>query len=473
MFTVINPANGKCTTLPILNLGSQYARNFHLLSWFAFSPLIPQAVKSDLHLSQIQIGDSNIVSLSATLLLRIIIGPLVDRFGPRLTMASILLVGAIPSALAATVTTPSGLYIIRFFIVPVADTSTGILGATFVPCQAWTTAFYDIPIVGRANALVAGWGNVGGGFTFIIMLALYDRLRTDGLSVAKAWRAAFPIVPLPSLIFVAVLTIVFGTDHPNGKWANRHLPPPPQVALTESDEAKKESEVEVQQLDDDNTRLAQETMTEVLTNPMTWLPALAYTITFGFELAMDANLSNILFALYSSPTFGQTKAGYQPDTEGTVDQIASVYGLLNIFARPVGPSTSSDMYPLLTHILTIPTSHQAGTSGTPYTATTASAPRNPSSSSQASSRASWPSPSASTSTLAHTQTVSHVPPAGGHLLKLFFFGVGTPGSVGRDRAHGPLGHGGRDRERRGVLARAALQPALERIHGPSPPPSLL
>ncbi|THG93793.1 hypothetical protein EW026_g7541, partial [Hermanssonia centrifuga] len=254
------PRQPVCSQLHLSWLGFWVA----FLSWFAFSPLIPQAVKSDLHLSQIQIGDSNIVSLSATLLLRIIIGPLVDRFGPRLTMASILLVGAIPSALAATVTTPSGLYIIRFFI--------GILGATFVPCQAWTTAFYDLPIVGRANALVAGWGNAGGGFTFIIMLALYDRLRTDGLSVAKAWRAAFPIVPLPSLIFVAVLTIVFGTDHPN--------------------------------------------------------------VTFGFELAMDANLSNILFALYSSPTFGQTKAGY----------IASVYGLLNIFARPVGGYLGDAVY---------------------------------------------------------------------------------------------------------------------------------
>ena len=66
----------------------------------------------------------------------------------------------------------------------------GILGGTFVPCQAWTTAFYDTKVVGRANALVGGWGNSGGGFTFIIMVGLYDRLRRDGLSIHSAWRCA-------------------------------------------------------------------------------------------------------------------------------------------------------------------------------------------------------------------------------------------------------------------------------------------
>lgn len=74
-------------------------------------------------------------------------------------MAGILVIGAIPSGLAGTVTSAGGLYAIRFFI--------GILGATFVPCQAWTTCFFDKSVVGRANALVGGWGNAGGGVVFL------------------------------------------------------------------------------------------------------------------------------------------------------------------------------------------------------------------------------------------------------------------------------------------------------------------
>lgn len=106
----------------------------------------------------------------------------------------------------------------------VTNVDTGILGGTFVPCQAWTTTFYDTKIVGRVNALVGGWGNAGGGFTFIIMLGLYNRLRDDGLSAHKAWRASFAIIPVPILLCVALITLVFGTDHPNGKWADRHKP---------------------------------------------------------------------------------------------------------------------------------------------------------------------------------------------------------------------------------------------------------
>jgi NNP family nitrate/nitrite transporter-like MFS transporter len=126
-------------------------------------------------------------------------------------MAAVLIVGAIPSGLAGTASKAEHLYVLRFFI--------GILGATFVPCQSWTTAFYDKNVVGTANALVGGWGNLGGGVsripifrqpvdprlfflllnwmdldlqvTFVVMTALFQRLLDDGLRQHVAWRASF------------------------------------------------------------------------------------------------------------------------------------------------------------------------------------------------------------------------------------------------------------------------------------------
>lgn len=149
-------------------------------------------------------------------------------------MAGLLIIGAIPSGLAGTISTAQGLYIVRFFI--------GILGATFVSCQAWNTAFFDKNVVGRgetlfkkiecvgysniveftANALGAGWGNAGGGFTFIIMIALFNQLLADGMSPHVAWRVAFAIVPVPILLSVAAAILMFGTDHPAGKWSDRY-----------------------------------------------------------------------------------------------------------------------------------------------------------------------------------------------------------------------------------------------------------
>jgi NNP family nitrate/nitrite transporter-like MFS transporter len=163
-------------------------------------------------------------------------------------MASVLIVGAIPSGLAGTVTSVNGLYVIRFFI--------GILGgeseftsylpnslrftdfcshsecsATFVPCLAWTTAFFDKNIVGTANGLVGGWGNMGGGVTFIVMVALFQSLVDQrGFTPAAAWRTSFAVVPVPILLFVAFITLYYGTDCPAGDWSARHTLPASAIA---------------------------------------------------------------------------------------------------------------------------------------------------------------------------------------------------------------------------------------------------
>ncbi|KAG1736105.1 major facilitator superfamily domain-containing protein [Suillus paluster] len=349
---VINPINQKCTTVPVFSLNNQYSRNFHLswlgffvafLSWFAFSPLIPDAIKTDLKLTSAEVGNSNIVSLCSTLIVRVISGPLVDRYGPRKVMAGLLIIGAIPSGLAGTASTVNGLYIVRFFI--------GILGGTFVSCQAWNTVFFDKNVVGTANALGGGWGNSGGGFTFIIMIALFNQLLADGMSPHVAWRAAFAIVPVPILLSVAVATLIFGTDHPAGKWSDRHKVVAPAFdgqAITNSNNTntkfgghfetgdEKNIQVTISAISDENIVSELDTAVnkpvtlnlayEVISNPLTWLPSLAYMTTFGYELAIDANLANVLFTLLKSPTFGQTKAGY----------IAGIYGLLNVFSRPLG-----------------------------------------------------------------------------------------------------------------------------------------
>lgn len=100
------------------------------------------------------------MGLTGTLVVRLMAGPLCDRFGPRLVFVGCLLAGAIPTAMAGLVTNPKGLIALRFFI--------GILGASFVPCQVWCTGFFDKNVVGTANALAGGWGNSGGGITVSI-----------------------------------------------------------------------------------------------------------------------------------------------------------------------------------------------------------------------------------------------------------------------------------------------------------------
>src|SRR6266542_2304874 len=126
--------------------------------WFAVAPIMPY-IREDLKLTPNQLADSNISSVSSTIIFRIIVGPLCDRIGPKRVMAVLLMLGAIPVGLTGLVTSPLGLIIVRFFV--------GILGATFVPCQFWTTQMFHGRVVGSANAIVGGWGNMGAGITHL------------------------------------------------------------------------------------------------------------------------------------------------------------------------------------------------------------------------------------------------------------------------------------------------------------------
>ena len=192
--------------------------------------------------------------------------------------------------------------------------------------------------------MAGGWGNLGGGFTFVIMITLYNALVSGGLSLHVAWRAAFVIVPVPFLLIVAAAVLTFGTDHPAGKWSDRQKAVRRDVSTPDynkTDLEKKESPVDVQvtlvesatdqsachhQIRNMMLRFWIEMVSEldsavsepltlrlalsILSKPVTWLPAFTYFTTLGYELAMNANLANVLLALYQSSTFGQTKAGY-------------------------------------------------------------------------------------------------------------------------------------------------------------------
>lgn len=181
-------------------------------SWYAFPPLLHDVIAEDLGLAQYQVANSNIIALTATLVVRLVAGPMCDKIGPRYTFAATLLAGAIPTFLAGAVKNASGLMALRFFI--------GILGGTFVPCQVWSTGFYDKNVVGTANALTGGFGNAGGGITYFAMPAIFNSLVHRGLSRHVAWRVSF-VVPGILIVSTALFMILLCDDCPTGKWSER------------------------------------------------------------------------------------------------------------------------------------------------------------------------------------------------------------------------------------------------------------
>ena len=188
---------GKAKSFRLCSIRRPHMRGFHtswftffiaFTAWFGIQPLIP-TIRKELCLDKTTVAHSGTASISATIFVRIVVGPLCDMFGPRRVMSGLLIVGAIPMACAGLIQSGTGLIIVRLFI--------GILGGTFIPCQFWTSAFFNVKIVGTANALVGGWGNLGGGFTFLLMPVLFELMKKFGADEFLAWKLA---VLIPALI---------------------------------------------------------------------------------------------------------------------------------------------------------------------------------------------------------------------------------------------------------------------------------
>eukprot|EP00984_Skeletonema_dohrnii_P008801 scaffold3282_cov100-Skeletonema_dohrnii-CCMP3373.AAC.1 len=288
----------KATEIKLCNFSRPHMRAFHcswfcfftaFFIWFAIAPLMPE-IKQTLGLDKQQIWTSNICSVAGTIFMRFVNGPICDKYGARIPMGVILVGASIPCALTGLVTNAANLSVLRFFI--------GLGGSTFVMCQYWTSRMFTKEVVGTANALVGGWGNLGGGVTQLIMGSVLFPLFKLGMSAEMAWRT---VCIVPAFVGVAVgLTILkISDDAPKGNYG----------------EMKKNG-----------------TMAEVSAaasfragamNFNTWLLFVQYACCFGVELTM-----NNAAALYFREKFLLT-------TE-TAAAIASLFGWMNLFARGVG-----------------------------------------------------------------------------------------------------------------------------------------
>ncbi|KAI9805116.1 MAG: hypothetical protein M1825_000950 [Sarcosagium campestre] len=366
----INSVNHKARSIPFLNPFNVYGRVFFLSwwgfliafwSWYAFPPLMTVTIKKDLRLSQTDVANSNILSMTATLLVRLTAGAACDRIGPRWTFIAILLAGAIPTALAGTVTDVKGLLTLRFFV--------GILGGSFIPCQVWTTGFFDKNVVGTANALAAGLGNAGSGITYFVMPAVFDSLvQRQGLTERVAWRVTF-IVPFILITATAVLMIITCPDTPTGKWSERRLALDHQLTArdvyltTGADDKNVRAEARSRAASDDSIRfkgaenggqhheaqvddqdvlnaasweLVEKPTARVSSNAVLSLPTLTLLATYFCSFGAELCINSILGAYYLKrfPKLGQTGSG----------NWAAMFGLLNAIFRPAGGMMSDLIY---------------------------------------------------------------------------------------------------------------------------------
>ena len=208
----------KADSIKLFSISTPQMRAFHLtwmaffvcfFAWFACAPLMP-VIKGEFHLSVAQIANINIAAVAITILVRLLVGPLCDTFGPRKTYTGLLLIGAIPVIGVAFAHSYESFLIFRLGI--------GAAGASFVITQYHTSVMFAPKVVGTANAAAAGWGNAGGGAAQALMPLLMAAMIMLGVDNALGWRAAL-LVPGVLMVVMAALYWRYTQDCPQGNFS--------------------------------------------------------------------------------------------------------------------------------------------------------------------------------------------------------------------------------------------------------------
>ena len=149
------------SNLNVLDFGKANVRLLHLtwfaffltfVVWFSHAPLKPLIMES-FNLSLDQWKALLILNVALTIPARIVIGILVDKFGPRIVYSLLLMASGIMCIAFACAQTFEQLALFRFLL--------GFVGAGFVIGIRLVGEWFPARQVGLAEGIYGGWGNFG------------------------------------------------------------------------------------------------------------------------------------------------------------------------------------------------------------------------------------------------------------------------------------------------------------------------
>ncbi len=167
------------------------------LTWFAFfltfvvwlglGPMMP-FIKESLGLTDQQAKVLLILNVAMTIPARIVVGMLVDIYGPRILFSSILILGGVISILFAWADSYETLALLRFL--------SGFIGAGFVVGIRMIGEWFPARQTGIAQGIYAGWGNFGSAGAAITLPVIAANFGgNDG------WRWAFTFASLVAIAY--------------------------------------------------------------------------------------------------------------------------------------------------------------------------------------------------------------------------------------------------------------------------------
>jgi NNP family nitrate/nitrite transporter-like MFS transporter len=177
--------------------------------WFNLAPLAT-SVKADLALSDAQIKTLAICNVALTVPARVLIGMLLDKFGPRRTYSTLLIYAAIPCILFAAGQNFSQLVVSRLLL--------SIVGAGFVIGIRMVAEWFPPKEIGLAEGIYGGWGNFGSAASAFTLPAIGGWLAfgAPGAEEVLNWRACIAGTGIIAALY-GILYFFNVQDTPPGK----------------------------------------------------------------------------------------------------------------------------------------------------------------------------------------------------------------------------------------------------------------
>ncbi|ADE53369.1 NarK family nitrate/nitrite MFS transporter [Coraliomargarita akajimensis] len=182
--------------LNILNFKDPSIRTLHFswvaffitfVVWFNHAPMV-SAITEAFDLTKVQWKALLILNVALTIPARIVIGILVDRFGPRATYSILLMASGVLCTLFALAPTYELLALARFLM--------GFVGAGFVIGIRMVGEWFPARQVGLAEGIYGGWGNFGSAAAAMLLPSV--ALLFGG---ENAWRYALLVTAAVAFIY--------------------------------------------------------------------------------------------------------------------------------------------------------------------------------------------------------------------------------------------------------------------------------
>jgi NNP family nitrate/nitrite transporter-like MFS transporter len=181
------------------------------IDWFNFAPFAT-TIGKELHLDYAtQIKTLGICNLALTIPARIIIGMVLDRYGPRITFSSLLMFSIVPCFATAFSHDFNQLVISRLLM--------GIVGAGFVVGIRMVSEWFPPKEIGSAEGIYGGWGNFGAAAAELALpvVAIATSFLAGG---GSNWRFSIALTGIISALY-GFIYFKSAQDTPTGKTYKR------------------------------------------------------------------------------------------------------------------------------------------------------------------------------------------------------------------------------------------------------------